>query len=596
MKFNSVCLALAGFLFATPIFAKPNILFVTVDDMSCDSVGAFGCKLEGTTPNVDKLAAEGRSFLRAHVVVGNCFPSRNVMFSGRYPHNSGVEGFYQVKPIGFPVLCDLMKGAGYYTAIRGKVSHSTPYQPYAWDADHTTLPDGEKAHTKDAKSYYTSTKAGIDAAKESGKPFWLNINISDPHKPFWYSKDPHSTSRIYTADEVPVPGYLPDDPAIREELALYYSSVRRADDCFGEIMRALDESGQREKTVVVFLSDHGMPLPFAKTQLYHHSTRTPLIVKWPGVTEAGSTDDKHMVSAVDFLPTMLDMIEAEHPKGLDGRSFLPLIKGESQAGREMVIKEYNENAGGNRNPMRGVQTAKFLYLFNPWSDGERLMATATNGTATWKTMKKLADGGSAIAERVDLMEHRVLEEFYNVESDPDCLQNLISDPVHAKDIAEHREMLLDWMKRTGDHALPAFEGRKDSAVLVAYMEKVDGEAAARNKAKKANRSKGKKSKKVGLIKFDLPATISAGQSVKVKIPHTLSKELGEQLVHVTLKAGPDEKRVARKVAKARGKGVLEVDFEVPAELAGGVLSFAAFVGEDYSKNLQHIASKKIPVK
>ncbi len=596
MKRFSTLLSLAGLLLVANASAKPNILFVTVDDMSCDSVGAFGCKLEGTTPNIDKLAAEGRKFLRAHVVVGNCYPSRNVMFSGRYPHNSGVEGFYQVKPLSFPVLCDLMKGAGYYTAIRGKVSHSTPYQPYAWDADHTTFPNGKKAHIKDAESYYTSTKAGIDAAKEAGKPFWLNINISDPHKPFWFSKDPHATSRVYKAGEVPVPGFLPDDPAIRAELALYYSSVRRADDCFGEIMRALEESDQKEKTVVIFLSDHGMPLPFAKTQLYHHSTRTPLIVKWPEVTKAGSTDDA-LVSAIDFLPTMLDIVEAEHPEGLDGRSFLPLIRGEAQDGRDVVFKEYNENAGGGRNPMRGAQTAKFLYLFNPWSDGKRIMGTATKGTATWRTMKKLAAGGSAIAERVDLLDHRVLEEFYDIENDPDCRINLVADPEHAKEVERHRQLLLAWMKRTGDHTLAAFEGRKDVAALAAYMKKNEEDTAARKKVRKSKKGKaGSKKKRAKLIKFNLPDAVVAGQKVTVKIPHHFPKELGEQLIHVTLKAGPGLKQVDRKVVKASGDGVMEITFEVPASASGGAVAFAAFVGEEYSENLQHIGSQKISVK
>ncbi len=496
MKQFSILLTLAGCLFTANAFAKPNILFVTVDDMSCDSVGAFGCKLEGTTPNIDQLAAEGRRFLRAHVVVGNCYPSRNVMFSGRYPHNSGVEGFYQVKPIDFPVVCDLMQSAGYYTAIRGKVSHSTPYQPYAWDADHSILPNGKKAHFKDAKSYYTSTKAGIDAAKEVGKPFWLNINISDPHKPFWFSKDPHATSRIYKADEVPVPGFLPDDPAIRAELALYYSSVRRADDCFGEIMHALDESDQKENTVIIFLSDHGMPFPFAKTQLYHHSTRTPLIIKWPGVTKAGSSEEA-LVSAIDFLPTMMDIVESEHPEGLDGRSFLPLIRGEEQENRDVIFKEYNENAGGGRNPMRGVQTAKFLYLFNPWSDGKRVMGTATKGTATWRAMKKLAAGGSAIAERVGLLDHRVLEEFYDVESDPDCRINLIADLDHAEEVARHRKLMKEWMKRTGDGALLAFERRDDSSALTAYMKMDEEKSVVRQKARKAKRGKRPKKKKKG---------------------------------------------------------------------------------------------------
>ncbi len=157
-----VCLCLPQSLSADEI--NPNILIVTVDDMSCDSVGAFGCELPGTTPNIDQLAARGRRYHYAHVQVGNCYPSRNVMFSGRYPHNTGVEGFYQVKNPDYPHLVDAMKAGGYFVGIRGKVAHSTPYQPYAWDVDLTIL-DGKKQDVKNAQSYYDSTKRGIELAK-----------------------------------------------------------------------------------------------------------------------------------------------------------------------------------------------------------------------------------------------------------------------------------------------------------------------------------------------------------------------------------------------------------------------------------------------
>ncbi len=108
-------------------------MIITVDDMSADSLGVFGCKLPDTSPNIDRLAADAMRFDYAHVQCANCMPSRNVMWSGRYSHNNRVEGFYQVRDPGYPVLTDLMKSAGYFTAIRGKVSHSTPYSPYAWD-------------------------------------------------------------------------------------------------------------------------------------------------------------------------------------------------------------------------------------------------------------------------------------------------------------------------------------------------------------------------------------------------------------------------------------------------------------------------------
>ena len=494
---NSTILSLLFLLLglSATMGAKPNLLLITVDDMSCDSIGAFGCKLPGTTPHIDQLASESLRFHYAHVQVGNCYPSRNVMFSGRYPHNTGVEGFYQIKPIKFPVLCDLMKNGGYYTAIRGKVSHSTPYQPYAWDADLTTGPTGRKLHIKDVQSYGDCTLRGINAAKAAGKPFCLNINISDPHKPFWKPNDPHKVSRVFQPAEVPIPGFLFDHPDVRKELALYYSSVRRADDAVGSILQALTRSGHADETIVMFLSDHGMPLPFAKTQLYHHSTWTPWIIRWPGVTKAGSVNDSHMISAVDMLPTMLEMAGLRIPAGLDGSSFVSVIKGQEQKGREAVFKVYNENAGGNRHPIRGLQTKTHLYLFNPWSDGTNIFRTATNGTATYRLMKKLAPSDNKIAARLATMDHRTVEELYDIEKDPDCLNNLAGDVASQTIKSRLQARLQKFMEESNDHALPAFLKRDNPDALAAYMKKVQDESAKRRKGKQQNKTPGEKSPK-----------------------------------------------------------------------------------------------------
>jgi len=490
---------------------RPNLLIITVDDLSADSIGAFGCKLPGTSPNVDQLAREGLRFRHAHVQVGNCMPSRNVMWSGRYPHTNRVEGFYQVRNPGYPVLVDLLKGAGYFTAIRGKVSHSTPYSPYAWDKVLDTLAGGGQAHPKDSASYGVSTERGIQSAQDAGKPFCLIMNIMDPHKPFYAEgrggetiDDPHKPSRVFTPEEAPIPGFLFDDPVVRKELAHYYSSVRRADDSVGAILRALEASGQAKNTVVMFLSDHGMPLPFAKTQLYHHSTHTPWIVRWPGVTKAGAEDAQHMVSAIDMLPTLLDIAQVEHPAGLQGRSMTPLLKGESQSGRDMVIKEYNENAGGSRDPMRAIQTKQYLYIFNPWSSGERIMATATTGTPTYRRFRELAASDPKLAARHKLYQHRVVEELYDVERDPDCLKNLIDDSAHASQRDELRGRLDAWMVKTSDPMLDVFRKRDDAAFREAYMKKVEAEADGRNAEEngKAGGRKGKKGKRAARAKVD----------------------------------------------------------------------------------------------
>jgi N-sulfoglucosamine sulfohydrolase len=276
-----------------------------------------------------------------------------------------------------------------------------------------------------------------------------------------------------------VPGFLPDDPAIREELARYYSSVRRGDDCVGATLRALSESGENDRTVIVFLSDHGMPLPFAKTQLYYHSTRSPWIVRWPGVTKPGSIDERHMVSGVDLLPTLLDIAGLAHPSGLDGSSFAPLLRGQLQEGRDMVITEYNENAGGNRHPMRSIITREFGYIFSPWSNGSRVMATATTGTATYRRMKELAKGDSQVAARLKLFENRVPEELYRYSTDRDALTNLIDRPEHRNERERLTAALEAWMVKTGDPMLEVFRNRQDPAVREAYMARVEKEAAER---------------------------------------------------------------------------------------------------------------------
>src|SRR6185436_8449748 len=201
-------------------------------------------------------------------------PSRNALYSGRYPHNNHVEGFYQVENPGYPVMADLMKSAGYFTAIRHKVGHSTPYSPYpAWDMVLDRNPGGTPPDARDPASYKTTTAKGIAAAKAAGKPFCLVMNTADPHKPFYSEgrgkkeKDPNEPSRVFKPKEVPIPGYLFDDPVVRTEMAHYFSSVRRADDSVGAVLEALDESGQADRTIVIFLSDHGMGMPFVKTQL-----------------------------------------------------------------------------------------------------------------------------------------------------------------------------------------------------------------------------------------------------------------------------------------------------------------------------------------
>ena len=600
-----IFIALLAYLDANTIRAeRPNILIVTVDDMSADSLGAFGCELADTSPSIDAFAKTAFKFNHAHVLVGNCMPGRNIMWSGLYSHRNGVEGFQQNKNPDYPVLCDLAKQAGYFAGIRGKVTHSTPYHPYDWDAIMDTDANGKKRPTKDIESYGQSTAEGIELAKLANKPFCLLINISDPHKPFYSGpEDKFQPSRVFTADDVPVPGFLPTDDVIRGELALYYSSVRRADDCFRSIMNALQESGEADNTFIMFLSDHGMPLPFAKTQLYQHSTHTPLMVRWPSVTQAGGEDNTHMVSAIDFVPTLLDVMQHKHPQPeiLHGRSFAALLRGQTQENRDFVVLQYNENSGRNRHPMRGIQTREMLYLYNPWSNGERKFATATTGTKTYKQMVARAPTESDVEARLDLFDHRVVHELYDIKNDPDCLINLIDSPKHAKTLVGLRKQLVDRLLELKDPIGPILAANDDPSVRIAYMaqedenvRKIKAEKAKAKKAKRGNKkgTSQRKAKPLKVLQFKPAPSVTKSSETKIAIQHTLPQELGEQKLHVTLKDG-DGKRIDRKVVTISGKGLAEIEFDVPKI---DRVRFSAFVGEDYTSNLQHITSDPVTTK
>ncbi len=462
------CLAACAAAPARPL----NVLLVTADDMSCDSVGAFGCKVLGATPNIDRLAAEGMRFERAHVTIAVCQPCRNVWLSGRYPHRSGGEGFHHLKVPGLPILPGILRENGYLVGLIGKNGHCTPYRDFEWDFDVPGPGSG-----RNPRGYGRKTAEFLRQAKAADKPFFLMANSHDPHRPF-YGNDryrygtgdgPQRPSKVFTPEEVVVPGFLPDLPEVRREIREYYSSVRRCDDTVGEVLAALEQSGEAERTIVLFLSDHGMPLPFAKTNCYYHSTRTPWIVRWPGKVEPGSADGEHFISGIDLLPTVLDVVGLAAPEGIDGRSFRPLLSGEKQQGRDMVFTQFHQTSGRNRYPMRAVETARYRYIYNPWCDGELLFRNESQAGRTMRAMRAAAERDGAIAARCELFLHRVPEEMYLVSSDPDARENLVADPEHQAELARLRKALADWMRRTEDPALEPFESRGDEAVRRRFM-------------------------------------------------------------------------------------------------------------------------------
>lgn len=456
---------------------RPNLMLITADDMNWDAVGAFGCPTAGTTPNIDRLAAGGLRFNHGHVTIAVCQPSRSALMTGRYPHVSGGEGFYRLRHPGVPILPDILRGEGYDVGILGKVSHSTPYEAFQWDMAHDQTALGQG---RNPEVYYRYAENFVQGAVDGGRPFFLMANSHDPHRPFygndkaeWYGElDPPALppSRTFEPEEVVIPGFLPDLPEVRLEIAEYYNSVRRCDDTVGRLLDVLDEAGVAENTLVMFLSDNGMAFPFAKTNCYLNSTRTPWLARWPAVIRAGRVDAAHFISGIDYLPTALDAIGAPIPEGVNGASRLPVLRGETQAGCERVFTQFHQTSGRRNYPMRCVQDARFGYIFNPWSDGEREFRNESQNGRSWQAMKEAEANDPQLAARNHLFAYRVLEEFYDFENDPNALNNLIGDPDYADEIQRMRNALADWMVAVDDPARDAFRGRASRQALDELMD------------------------------------------------------------------------------------------------------------------------------
>ncbi|GLY71580.1 sulfatase family protein [Amycolatopsis taiwanensis] len=436
-----------------------NILLITADDLDGRTPGAFG-GVPGATPRLDALAAEGMSFHRAHVAAAVCQPSRSAIMTGRWPHRNGAEGFEPIRD-GVTVLTELLRDAGYLCGILGKVEHLQPVDRFGWDVARSMR---ELGLGRNPAAYGAATRDFLARATAEGRPWFLMANAHDPHRPFsgsrqekekWPEEDRQTypaPSRTFHADEVDVPGFLPDLPGVRIEYAEYLSSARRCDDVVGAVLGALDAS-EVEDTLVVFLSDNGMAFPFAKANCYLRSSLTPCIVRWPGVTEPGSADTRSFVSMLDLFPTFCAAAGIPIPGDLDGHTLVPLLRGEAQPDRERVFTVFHETSAKQRYEMRCTQDARFGYIWNAWSDGAQAYRAENMEGLSWPAM--LADPVSA--DRTDFYLRRVPEELYDLESDPDCLRDLAGDPAYGDALAEARRHLANWLKATGDPLEAAYQ-------------------------------------------------------------------------------------------------------------------------------------------
>ena len=477
---------------------RPNIVFITSDDMSYDSLGVTGCGLPDISPNLDRLAREGLLVEHCHVASTVCGPSRAAFITGTWPQRNGMMGHYAQPPKWFgpsPVTTsvpELLRAHGYYTGVMNK--HPTA-KGWDFDRNHTQTGLG-----RDPAKFAQLTRAFLAEARAAGKPFFLHVNSMDPHE-YWAGQKEETTKWIdmmmgnkpyetypngkpypdpqvtYTPDQVPVPPMWPDNPQVRADIYTYYNSVRRLDESVGAILRALDESGQAQNTMIVFISDHGIGREFAKWSVYPYGTRTPMIVKWPGVVRAGRRDRASVVSAIDLAPTFLEAAGASVPDFMDARSILPIIRdARGRRKRELVFASFDymnnypeqdakyptysrdlADKFDNYRPMRAIHGNRYTYIWNAWADGKNKMPPETSSGETIRKILRVTGHG----ERADFEAYRTREEFYDTVKDPGCLHNLIDQPAHAQRIERFRVELLKTMQEIEDQELANYRAELD---------------------------------------------------------------------------------------------------------------------------------------
>jgi N-sulfoglucosamine sulfohydrolase len=446
--------AISGFLLlatgAASLRAAPkNVVMIVVDDQGLEA-GCYGNRVI-QTPNLDRLAAEGTRFNFAFCTTASCSASRSVILSGLYNHANGQLGHQhgynnfhtQTWVKSLPVQ---MAEAGYRTCSIGKY-HVQPESIYKFETYENQGTLGARHTVQMAEN----ARALIE--QDDPRPFFLYFCTSDPHR----AREGFANGREYPGIEpveydpkqIPVPAFLPDEPEVRGELAEYYQAVSRLDQGLGRLISILKESGHWDDTLVLYLSDNGIPFPGAKTTLYEPGMRLPLVVRSPDQKQRGNVCNA-MVTWADLMPTILDYAGAEGPDyGLHGRSFLDVLDEDNPAGWDQIFASHTFHEITMYYPMRVIRTRRYKYILNLAHALPFPFASDLYASDTWQGVLKRDD--TMFGNRtVDAYLHRPWHELYDLKSDPHELVNLADDPAHAEILSKLQSHLRDWQRRTKD--------------------------------------------------------------------------------------------------------------------------------------------------
>lgn len=451
---------------------RPNLVLIVADDHDRSALGCYGNQ-QVKTPNLDYLASEGMLFSRAYATTASCSPSRSVILSGRHNHNNGQYGLQQPPHhfhsyTGMKTLSTYLSQAGYKTARIGKY-HLAPESSYPFDV--VISADG-------ANPVKMAEQSGSFFEQNKEQPFFLYFCTTDPHRtgvradlpyrPNAHGNRPEGhngvSETLYGPDSLKVPYFVQDSPESRAELAQYYQSVSRVDYGVGKLIGLLRENGLWDNTVIIYISDNGMPIPGAKTTHYEPGVRLPLIVRNPFAKKKNETCNE-LVSWLDIAPTLLDFAGIAVPDlttqangaadtgkpspYLHGRSWKTAFDGPGAFRSDTVFLSHTFHGVFHYYPMRTVITPKFKLIWNIAYHLPFPFATDLWDSATWQAY--LRSGEDHFGTRpLSQYTQRPKYELYDLENDDQELNNLAESPSHQTMVAGMVTSLKSHLIKTGD--------------------------------------------------------------------------------------------------------------------------------------------------
>ena len=431
---------------AQSLSKQPNIVFFIADDAGMD-FGCYGNEFI-KTPNIDKLAKEGLLCSNAFLTSPQCSPSRTSILSGMFAHTIGSEDLHHPMSPGTKLLPYYLKQKGYYTGLLMK-KHLGPIG----ESEGTKQFD----HIGNGRDDIAPQLFREFLDKTNNKPFFAWVAFFDPHRPYG---DKNGVKKFHDPDSVVVPPYMVNKEETRKDIAQYYDEIHRMDYNVGEMLKELEKRNLRDNTLIIFLSDNGMPFPRCKGTLYDYGIKTPLIFQWKGKVNVGATYDS-LLSVIDLAPTILDVADIKKPKQMYGESIKEIFKDQMMKGREYVFSERNWHDTDAH--IRGIRTERYSLIVNGYPELLYPIIGDYSKAGSWQDLLHAQGNNELNNFQKQLFEFpRYKVEFYDLKNDPYEVHNLIMKKDYNAIATELSNTLMKWEDETNDY--PSYMKRREDNV------------------------------------------------------------------------------------------------------------------------------------